>query len=126
MANAEIMTLEGMMRLAENQARTVMVGSKAELTPAWLLITEAPAVEIFVTPWGNDREKRLVIETMRLVMKEKRCTAYSMLTEAWMLRIPGDPSQDYTGPPPSQHKDRQECVVLMAANKAGEHRYQTL
>jgi hypothetical protein len=121
------MTLDDMMKLATDQANRVMVGTKAELQPAWLLVTGKGDVEIFMTPWGNNREKHLVIETMRDVMREKRCTAYSMLTEAWMLRVQGvTDEKEYTGPMPSESPDRQECVVAMAANKAGEHRYQTL
>jgi hypothetical protein len=121
------MTLDEMITLARDQALRVMVGTKAEIQPSWLLVTGKGDIEIFMTPWGNSREKRLVIETMRDVMREKRVSAYSMLTEAWMLRVPGVTSEkEYTGPMPSESPDRQECVVMMAANKAGEHRYQTM
>jgi hypothetical protein len=126
------MTLDKMMELAKDQANRVMVGTKDELTPIWLLVTEKgdkpDDVTVYATPWGNNREKHLVIETMRDVMRERRCTAYSMLTEAWMLRVQGVgiTEENYTGPTPSESPDRQECVVAMAANKAGEHRYQTL
>jgi hypothetical protein len=119
------MTLDEMMQLAADQARRTMVGTKAELEPSWLLITGKGDVEIFMTPWGNTREKHLIIETMRDVMREKRCTAYSFLTEAWTATIKGDEAKrPYDGPPPSERPDREECVVTMAANKAGEHRYQ--
>jgi hypothetical protein len=122
------MTLDKMIALAANHARTVMVDSKGELTPAWLVITDKGSIEIFATPWGNNREKHVVIETMRDVMREKHATAYSMVTEAWMLRVQGVglTEENYTGPMPSESPDRQECVVVMAANKDGEHRYQTL
>jgi hypothetical protein len=125
------MTLDEMVKLATDQANRVMVGTKDELTPVWLLVTgkgDKPTdVTIYATPWGNTREKHLVIETMRDVMREKRCTAYSMLTEAWMLRVTGDAAKgEYKGPMPSESPDRQECVVVMAANKDGEHRYHTL
>jgi hypothetical protein len=124
----EMMTLEDMVKLAEDQARRVMIGTKRELTPMWLLVTAKGDVEVFATPWGNNREKRLVIETMRDVMREKRATAYSMLTEAWMLRVQGVgiTEENYTGPMPSESPDRQECIVVMAANRDGEHRYQTM
>jgi hypothetical protein len=120
------MTLDEMMQRAADQARLVMVGTKRELEPSWLLITGKGDVEIFMTPWGNDREKRMVIETMRDVMREKRCTAYSFLTEAWMAHATAEERKDgeYHGPPASERPDREECVMTMAANKAGEHRYQ--
>jgi hypothetical protein len=116
-------TLDDLMRLAGDQARRVMVGTKEELEPAWLLVSEGRA-EVYQTPWNSDLEKRLVIETMRRIMKEERCTAYSLVTEAWMLRV-DQPEAEYTGPSPSQSPDRQECVVVMAANGEGEHRYRT-
>jgi hypothetical protein len=122
------MTLDEMMGHAADQARRVMIGTKAELTPVWLLVTGRGEIEVFATPWGNNLEKRLTIETMREVMRETRCTAYSLLTEAWMLRVKGaalEDFDDYKGLRPSESPDRQECVVTMAANKAGEHRYAT-
>jgi hypothetical protein len=122
------MTLDDMIRLAREHANRIMVGTKEELSPAWLLITGKGAIEIFATPWGNNREKYIVIETMRDIMREKNATAYSMLTEAWMLRVQGVgiTEENYKGPMPSESPDRQECVVMMAANRDGEHRYQTL
>lgn len=123
-----MMTLEAMMRLARDQANRVMVGTKDELTPVWLLVTGAGKIEIFATPWGNTREKHVVIETMRDVMREKRVTAYSLLTEAWMARATPEEAKEggYIGLPPSQRPDRMEAVVIMAANKSGEHRYESL
>jgi hypothetical protein len=122
------MTLDKMIELAKDHATRVMVGSKAELTPAWLLITAKGDIEIFATPWGNNREKHLIIETMRDVMREKHATAYSMVTEAWMAHATAEEmkSGEYGGVPPSQRSDRQEAVAIMAANRDGEHRYQTL
>jgi hypothetical protein len=125
------MTLDKMVELAEDQARRVMVGTKDELTPVWLLVSgegdKPDDVMIFATPWSTNNEKRLVIASMRQIMKETRCTAYSMLTEAWMLRVMGDAAKgEYKGPMPSESPDRQECVVVMAANSDGEHRYHTL
>jgi hypothetical protein len=122
------MKLDEMVRHAREHASRVMVGSKAELTPAWALITAKGDIEIFATPWGNAREKHMVIETMRDVMREKRCTAYSMVTEAWLAHATAEEmkSAEYSGLPPSQRSDRREAVVIMAANKDGEHRYETL
>jgi hypothetical protein len=122
------MTLDDMVRLAREHATRVMVGTKEELVPSWLVITGKGAIEIFATPWGNNREKHIVIETMRDIMREKSATSYSMVTEAWMLHVQGVgvTEENYKGPMPSESPDRQECVVIMAANKDGEHRYETL
>ena len=116
------MTLEDMLNLAEQQAQRVLLGTKEELMPSWLLVTGKGAVEIYATPWSNTREKHLVTLCMKDIMREKHCTAYSLLVEAWMATVAGEEAKEpYDGPPPSERPDRQECVVIMAVDHAGKH-----
>lgn len=121
------MTLEEMVNLAEQQAQRVLLGTKEELMPSWLLVTGRGDVEIYATPWSNTREKNLVTLCMKDIMREKHCTAYSLLVEAWMATVTGDEAKKpYDGPPPSQRSDRQECVVITAADHAGQHAHKHL
>ncbi len=121
------MTLDEMMRLAEDQARRVLIGTKEELMPSWLMVDGVGKVQIFATPWRNTEEKHLTVEAMRLIMRQSQAQAYSLLTEAWMATVTGEEAKrPYEGPPPSERPDRTEAVVVMAANRAGEHRYHTL
>ena len=118
------MTLDEMMKLAEGQARRVLIGSKEELVPSWLVVEAGGEVAIYLTPWRNDVEKLLTVEAMRLTMRACNAQAYSFLIEAWTARIQGEEAKaPYTGPPPSQRADRQECVMMMAVNRAGEQRH---
>lgn len=118
------MTLDEMMKLAEDQARRVLLGTTEELMPSWLFVDGAGKIQIFATPWGNTEEKHLTVEAMRAIMHTEQAQAYSLLTEAWMATVEGDEAKrPYDGPPPSERPDRQECVVMMAANRAGEHRH---
>lgn len=116
-----MITLEKMIGLALQQAERVLIGTKEELVPSWLLVTGEGKVEIFATPWRNTQEKHLTVAAMREVMSNRQCTAYSLLTEAWYSRLPAsEAGKEYTGPPPSERPDRQEAVVVTAANHWGQ------
>lgn len=115
------MDLDEMMRLAEEQARRVLLGTKDELCPTWLLVKPGH-IEILGTPWSGDEGKHLAVEGMRTVMRRRNIEAYSLLVEAWFATEPA-PIREYTGPRPSERPDRREAVVIMAANKRGEHRH---
>jgi hypothetical protein len=120
-----MMDLEEMIRLAEEQARRVLVGTKEQLIPQWLLAS-LDRTMIVATPWGGDDEKHLVIGVMRAMMREEQVHAYSLLVEAWFAheKVPEGTSPDsfkYRGLPPSQRPDRKESVVAMATNRYGKH-----
>ncbi len=51
------MTLEEMMRLGEEQARRVLIGTKEDLLPSWMLADGEGKVTIVATPWRNNDEK---------------------------------------------------------------------
>jgi hypothetical protein len=117
------MDLENMIKLAEDQARRVLIGTREELTPIWLVQSEGK-VEVTATPWANNDQKRMTVEFMRRRMREQNATAYSLLTEAWYSVISVlEAAKEYTGPPPSERADRKEAVVAMAADRDGKHIY---
>ena len=116
------MTLEDLVRLGEEQARRVLIGTKEELVPSWLLLDENGPT-ILATPWADNREKQLVTHAMRKTMRERQVIAYSLLVEAWFVVVP---EEQYEGPPPSERDDRKEAVVVMAANRDGQHLYRQL
>jgi hypothetical protein len=120
------MTLDEMVKLAEEQARRVLIGTREQLLPSWLLASLGDVL-IVATPWGNDDDKHLVIRAMREVMQEKQVHAYSILTEAWMVheRIPDGQTADsfeYRGLPPRERPDRLEAVMITAEDRYGGHR----
>lgn len=120
------MTLDDMMQLAEDQARRILLRTRAELIPQWVYVKGDGNVNIVATPWHNNHEKHLAVELMRKAMKLDQATAYSLLVEAWFKQIEGPEAQKpYTGPPPSELPDRKEAVVISAADREGNslHRH---
>jgi hypothetical protein len=121
-----MVTVEQLISLAETQAKNVLIGTKEELTPAWLVVDWTGNVEIFATPWQNNEEKHLVTVVMREIMRARQAQAYSLLVEAWFARVPQEEmGKEYTGPSPSQRDDRSEGVVAVAVHRDGQqaHRH---
>jgi len=119
------MTLDDMIRLAEDQARRVLIGTKEELAPMWMLRGLDGSVEIIATPWGGPEQKHLTVEAMRSVMRKRQIIAYSLLVEAWFAHAERDEvNADGTikGPMPSQRPDRKECVCILAQDHYGARR----
>lgn len=117
------MNLDHMIQLAEDQARRVLIGTKEQLTPMWLMLKADGDVEVAATPWSAET-KRMCVEAMRDVMRSRQVIAYSLLVEAWYSTVQGAEARaPYKGLPPSERADRKEAVVAMAANHLGDHRY---
>jgi hypothetical protein len=117
------MDLEHMIKLAEDQARRVLIGTREELTPLWLVQSQGK-LEVIATPWADSEQKSMTVELMRALMREQSATAYSLLTEAWYSVLPAaEVGPEYTGPPPSERADRKEAVIAMAASRDGTHIY---
>jgi hypothetical protein len=121
------MTLDDMVRLAEDQARRVLIGTKEALMPQWLLAS-LDRTTIYATPWGGNDEKHRVIAAMGRLMRAEQVHAYSLLVEAWFAVEklgPGEKAPslaDYEGPPVRERPDRREAVIITAENRYGEHR----
>jgi hypothetical protein len=120
------MTLDEMVKLAEDQARRILIGTREELTPMWLL-SRPGEVRVVATPWGDNDQKHLTVLAMRAMMREEQVHAYSFLVEAWSVheRTPkGTTSEnfEYSGPPPSERPDRSEAVMITAEDRYGGHR----
>jgi hypothetical protein len=120
------MTLDDMAQLAEEHARRILIGTRDELVPQWLLSSPGE-VRIVATPWADNHEKHLVVRVMRAMMQEAHVHAYSLLVEAWFVheRIPEGKTEEnfeYRGPPPSERLDRLEAVMITAEDRSGGHR----
>lgn len=108
------MTLDELITLGEAQAQAVLLGTKEQMSPSWLLVGLDGQRHLFMTPWKSDFEKELTRSFMREKMKELDAVAYSVVTESWMVRLPNGarPIVDR----PSQDPRRQECVMIMATD----------
>lgn len=107
------MTLDELIFAAEAQAKAVLLGTKDELAPSWLL--DAPnQPTVVLTPWNGDMEKMLARAFIRQKLKDLGAKAYSVAMEAWAVSLPSGarPIIDR----PSQDPRRVECVTIMATD----------
>jgi hypothetical protein len=109
-----IPTLNALLDLAEEQARTIILKLHHELMPSWLLIDPDGTPRVIATPWNSDLEKRVAEMALRQKMKRQKTVAYSVVTEAWLAHQkgpykPGDKR-------PMDRADRQEVVVAIASD----------
>jgi len=101
-------------------AKHVLIGVKgAQIVPFFHIqfINGGPPPVVMVTPFRDDKEKRLVIASVRATLKEFRplVDSYSFVTEAWVANQSGPVRS--TDLSPSEREDRRECVIITAANK---------
>lgn len=107
------MTLDELMFAAETQAKLILLGTKEQLEPSWLL--DAPnEPTVVITPWSGDIEKMLARAFVRQKLKDLGAKAYSIAMEAWMVSLPkgARPILDR----PSQDPRRIECVMIVATD----------
>ena len=121
-------TLDDMLMLAEQQAERVLLGTREQLEPIWLMVTGKGEVEIIATPWNGDAQKYLAVEAMREVMSARQVTSYSLLVEAWFAHASPEEVQnnEYSGVRPRQRNDRRECVVAIASNHWGQTKHRQM
>jgi hypothetical protein len=111
--------LDAMLELAGEHARRVLVEMKqADLMPTFVMVADEENI-FMPAPWRDDDEKRIMLAAARAIMKDKRVTRYSVVSEAWTAVQPkgwkpGMPQ----GPLPADRPDRKEIVIAIAADKA--------
>jgi hypothetical protein len=84
-------TLEKLTQMASDYATKVMLGTKEQLLPSFVLLKEDPfskelSTDVIAAPWKNDQEKREAVLAVCLsIIKSKEAVyAYSMVTECWV------------------------------------------
>jgi hypothetical protein len=110
--------LEGMLDLAENHVRNVLLDMKAEqLMPVFLMIDRDDDVMIAPAPWDGEEEKAQALKMVRATMKVAGVKRYSIVAEAWTAEQPvGWKKGDPVGPMPEDRPDRKEVVWALAAD----------
>jgi hypothetical protein len=110
--------LDALLELAGKHARRVLVEMKeAELMPTFLMIADGQNI-LMPAPWRDENQKRLMLAAVRKILKDKRVTRYSVVSEAWSAVQPKDWKPGMPeGPAPSERPDRKEIVIAIAADK---------
>jgi hypothetical protein len=104
-------TLQALVDMAGAQARKIMVGTKEELMPCFLLQTETE-VHILGTPWADSSQKAALIEEVRRWAKKIGAVRYSFLCEAWQAKVVDENDER----PASERPDREEIVMAVASD----------
>jgi hypothetical protein len=107
--------LNTMVELGYQHAKRILVGSKAELMPSFVLETE-DGIRVHGCPWRNDSEKELMVEMIRHEIREHKVKRYSFLCEAWALELK---NQDEFHLRASQDPRRYEVVIALAVSRDG-------
>ena len=111
-----MLTVDEMIKCAIAYAHLVLVGKPhAELTPTWL-VQNKNETSLIGTPWRNQNEKEIMVETMRLMFKTRKVESYSFISEAWSATESLDAP---TGLTPSQREDKREVVIVSAFDRQG-------
>jgi hypothetical protein len=102
---------------AGDHARRVMIGTKKELMPVFLLVAGNGDRIIVGTPFVNDDDKDRAAHVVRGLIREHHVARYSFLSEGWRaVQPPGWEHGQPIGLMPSQRPDRQECVIAFATD----------
>jgi hypothetical protein len=105
-------TLEDMAEMGGKFARDLLVGTKNDLMPMFV-IKRSEGIDVIGVPFKDDEEKRVMIINVALEIVEKGADAWSFLTESWFAhRRPGEP----LGPRPAQDPNRMEGVICLASD----------
>jgi hypothetical protein len=111
-------SLEKLAGLALGHAKGVLVGvDGAQLIPTFhIQFINRPPV-IMATPWQDDREKAMVVASVRALLKAFRPSvdSYSFMSEAWIATQTTPPRASDLQP--SQREDRKEAVIITCFNK---------
>jgi len=111
--------LDALLEGAGEHARRVLVEMKeAELAPIFLMVGPEDENILMPAPWRDENQKRIMLAAVREIMKDKRVTSYSEVSEAWSSVQPKDWKPGMPeGPAPSERPDRKEIVIAIAADR---------
>ena len=93
-------------------------------SPMWIVQSKGNPIHVFVTPWGNDQEKRASVEFVKNKMTELRAIRHVHIGEVWMLVVPKDegiPESIRLGARVSSHPKRVEAIMALAEDIYGNY-----
>ncbi len=115
---AQLKTLDDLMTQAAHYANFCLRNS-GSMPPTLFLIGEAGPMMFLPGKMASDTEKDSFANMARLVCIAQAATSCVMTMEAWMKTAKPDQPLDMTEPP-SEAFDREEVVVLMGEDRAGQ------
>ena len=110
---------------AKNAAKMFLESDDHEVLPMWHAVFGNNEHALIATPWSNQEEKEAVVKGLRKMFAAKQVKRYAFIVEAWIAQVgPSDLDEgvtrgEYKGPPPSQHPDRREVLMITAEDRDG-------
>jgi hypothetical protein len=101
-------------------AKGVLIGKPgAQLLPTFHIQFTNRDPVIMATPWSDEREKSIVIATIRSAIQHFRQTvdSYAFMSEAWIATEDRNTPADVKKLMPREREDRREAVIITAFNK---------
>lgn len=104
-------TLTDLLDAADRHAHRILIEQKREqITPVFLFEKKTGELVFVATPWDSPVEKRVMVNAVKMMMRDQEAVRYSFVTEAWAS---GNATEDK---PPSEQPDRWEMVIALAAD----------
>ena len=103
---------------AENAARMFNDSDDHEVLPMWHAVQGDGEHVLIATPWRDDLEKRITVDQLRKLFAAKQVKRFVFIVEAWLAQVKTRREVE-EGPPPSQHPDRREVLMITAEDRDG-------
>jgi hypothetical protein len=101
---------------AANAAR--IFNESGEVLPMWHAVYGNDENVLIATPWSGDEEKQIAVDMLRHLFRRERVKRFAFIVEAWTATSRAEDiaakGEGYVGPPPSEHPDRREVLMITA------------
>lgn len=109
--------LDELLDLGEKRGRE-LIGTKRELLPYFLLVKPDGTRVLISTPWTNNIEKDIAVQTIRMALRSGDFIAYLFDHEGWMLNLgKGEKAPEGSI---ADHPNRIECFLATACDGSTE------
>lgn len=103
---------------AANAARIFNTSEDHEVLPMWHAVYGNGEHAIIATPWSSDEDKEIALDMLRMLFRVHQVKRFAFIVEAW-ITVVQTKHELYKGPPPSEHPDRREVLMVTAEDRDG-------
>jgi len=101
-------------------AEYAKTGWNGEILPTWIAENEK-GMTVYVTPWANETEKRMIVAMLKERFKEEGVFRYGMISETWVVtRKKDDPNPYDEYPSLEDHPQREEAITFFVVDSTNE------
>ena len=97
-----------------------LISTTDQMLAHWLVLCEDGKAAIIFSPLGETgAEKDAIFSGVGKLMRKMNAVAYVFASEVWMRRCHSE-EEARNSPPPSECDDREELLLIIGVNQAGE------